>query len=94
MSQINGKTRTATRRPIADASGIVVTAYRAPSFSITELSTWALEILAEHDIRIDSSVFASIFKKRDGALKACATKMLHINRAVGIHAGSLRTPDA
>lgn len=42
---------------IANASGIVVTAYRAPSFSITKRSLWALPILAEQGIRIDSSIF-------------------------------------
>lgn len=42
---------------IADASGIEVTAYRAPSFSIVEKSLWALDILAENGIRIDSSIF-------------------------------------
>lgn len=31
--------------------------YRAPSFSITQRSLWALEILAEQGIRIDSSIF-------------------------------------
>jgi polysaccharide deacetylase family protein (PEP-CTERM system associated) len=34
-----------------------VTAYRAPSFSITAKSLWALDVLAEEGFRIDSSVF-------------------------------------
>ncbi len=34
-----------------------VTAYRAPSFSITNRSLWALEILAEEGFRVDSSIF-------------------------------------
>lgn len=34
-----------------------VVSYRAPSFSITNESLWALEILAEEGIRFDSSVF-------------------------------------
>lgn len=42
---------------IADACGVTVTAYRAPSFSIVEESLWALDILAENDFRIDSSIF-------------------------------------
>ncbi len=46
-----------SREAIADASGVVVTAYRAPSFSITERSWWALEILADHGMQMDSSVF-------------------------------------
>ena len=60
---------------IADASGIVVTAYRAPSFSITEDSIWALEILAEHGIRIDSSIFPISGHDRYGV--ADATKEIH-----------------
>jgi polysaccharide deacetylase family protein (PEP-CTERM system associated) len=31
--------------------------YRAPSFSITDKSRWALEILSEEGIKVDSSVF-------------------------------------
>ncbi|MCS7466774.1 DUF3473 domain-containing protein [Stieleria sp. ICT_E10.1] len=46
-----------SKEAIADASGIKVVAYRAPSFSIVEDSLWALDILAEHDFRIDSSIF-------------------------------------
>lgn len=42
---------------IASASGVAVTAYRAPSFSIVQRSLWALEILAEHGFAIDSSIF-------------------------------------
>lgn len=60
---------------IADASGIVVTAYRAPSFSITERSLWALEILAEHDIRVDSSIFPIGGHDRYGL--ATAEKEIH-----------------
>ena len=46
-----------SKRAIAEASGVEVTAYRAPSFSITARSTWALPILAENGFRIDSSIF-------------------------------------
>jgi len=42
---------------IEDATGQAVTGYRAPSFSITRQSRWALEILAELGFRYDSSVF-------------------------------------
>ncbi len=34
-----------------------VIAYRAPSFSITSQSLWALDILADEDFKIDSSIF-------------------------------------
>jgi len=44
-------------RAIEDAGGSEVTGFRAPTFSITEKSLWAIEILAEEGFRYDSSVF-------------------------------------
>ncbi len=41
---------------LADQTGGPVTTFRAPSFSITRDSTWALEILAEEGFLSDSSV--------------------------------------
>jgi len=38
-------------------SGQAVVAYRAPSFSITRRSLWALGILAEEGFQVDSSIF-------------------------------------
>jgi len=46
-----------SRDLLADIIGEPITAYRAPSFSITRQSLWALDILAEEGFRIDSSVF-------------------------------------
>ena len=46
-----------SRDLLADLIGKPVTAYRAPSFSITDRSAWALEILAEEGFKTDSSVF-------------------------------------
>jgi polysaccharide deacetylase family protein (PEP-CTERM system associated) len=37
--------------------GTKVTSYRAPSFSITQRSKWALDILVQEGFRIDSSIF-------------------------------------
>jgi polysaccharide deacetylase family protein (PEP-CTERM system associated) len=45
------------RDVLQDATGRPVTAYRAPSWSITAQSQWALEILAEEDFAYDSSIF-------------------------------------
>lgn len=45
------------RRAIEDASGVVVKCYRAPSFSVTKKSDWAVEILAEEGFDVDSSIF-------------------------------------
>lgn len=42
---------------LEDAGGVTVHGYRAPSFSVTEKSLWALEVLAELGFRYDSSVF-------------------------------------
>jgi len=45
------------KRAIEDASGQLLTAFRAPSFSITRRSLWALEVLGEEGFTIDSSIF-------------------------------------
>jgi succinoglycan biosynthesis protein ExoA len=42
---------------LEDAIGERVTLYRAPSFSITKDSLWAIDVLIEEGIRIDSSVY-------------------------------------
>lgn len=42
---------------LGDLTGAMVAAYRAPSFSITGESLWALDVLAEEGFRFDSSVF-------------------------------------
>ena len=46
-----------SRNVIEDAIGQQVTAHRAPSFSITKRSFWALDILVQEGFRIDSSIF-------------------------------------
>jgi len=45
------------RSAIEDAAGVAVAGYRAPSYSITKRSLWALAILAEEGFRYDSSIF-------------------------------------
>ena len=45
------------RDVLQDITGERVTAYRAPSFSITRQSLWALDILIEEGFEIDSSVY-------------------------------------
>jgi len=52
--------RADTRRALStieDIAGLRVRAYRAPSFSITARSLWALEILLELGFTADSSIF-------------------------------------
>jgi len=46
-----------SRDVLADLVGHPIAAYRAPSFSITERSLWAIDILTEEGFQIDSSVF-------------------------------------
>ena len=45
------------KRTIEDVSGQVVGGYRAPSFSITKKSLWALDVLVEEGYRYDASIF-------------------------------------
>jgi len=42
---------------IEDAAGVRVSGYRAPSWSITKQSLWALDILAEEGFTYDSSIY-------------------------------------
>lgn len=46
-----------TRSLLEDISGLPVHGYRAPTFSITERTLWAIPILAEEGHRFDSSIF-------------------------------------
>jgi len=46
--------------------GCVIKGYRAPSFSITRESLWALDILAEVGLRYDSSIFPLVAHDRYG----------------------------
>lgn len=46
-----------SKRTLEDILGKKVIGYRAPSYSITEKSLWALKILAEEGYQYDSSIF-------------------------------------
>ena|SRR5215813_3533806 len=46
-----------SRDVIEDISGLKVVGFRAPTFSITSKTLWALEILAEEGFEYDSSIF-------------------------------------
>jgi polysaccharide deacetylase family protein (PEP-CTERM system associated) len=66
------RTRAAFREDVARATGVVaselghrVAGFRAPYFSITRDSLWALDVLAELGLRYDSSVFP-VFNDRYG----------------------------
>lgn len=45
------------RAAIADAAGVEVTGYRAPSYSVVERSLWALDVLVEEGYSFDSSIY-------------------------------------
>lgn len=42
---------------VEDITGQPVLGYRAPTFSVTKETMWALDILSEEDIRYDASIF-------------------------------------
>lgn len=46
-----------SRNVIEDVAGLRVLGFRAPTFSITNRSLWALDILAEEGFEYDSSIF-------------------------------------
>lgn len=46
-----------SRQTIEDVSGTTVVGFRAPTFSITAKSLWALDILADEGFKYDSSIF-------------------------------------
>ncbi|HWR68214.1 MAG TPA: XrtA system polysaccharide deacetylase [Desulfomonilia bacterium] len=48
---------TRARQVLEDATGQPVIGYRAPTYSITEKTMWALQILEEVGFRYDSSIF-------------------------------------
>ncbi len=45
------------RNVLQDILGEAVTAYRAPSFSVTRQSLWALDVLVEEGFLLDSSIY-------------------------------------
>lgn len=51
---------------LSSITGGPILGYRAPSFSITPESEWALDVLAEHGFVYDSSVFPTSFHNRYG----------------------------
>src|SRR5262249_53641034 len=48
------------RDVLQDILGGPVTAYRAPSFSVTRKSLWALDVLIEEGFVLDSSIFPTV----------------------------------
>ncbi|HJT78402.1 MAG TPA: XrtA system polysaccharide deacetylase [Gemmataceae bacterium] len=48
------------RAAVEDALGEPVTLYRAPSFSVTRRSLWALDVLLDEGFRVDSSIYPTL----------------------------------
>ncbi len=46
-----------SRKLLEDLAGRAVVGYRAPTFSITHATAWALDVLTESGLRYDSSIF-------------------------------------
>jgi polysaccharide deacetylase family protein (PEP-CTERM system associated) len=46
-----------SKAALQDAAGVPVEGYRAPSYSVTPRSLWALDVLIEEGFRYDSSIF-------------------------------------
>lgn len=62
-----GRSLAAIRRA-AGGTGEVL-GYRAPAFSLTDASRWALDVLREHGLRYDSSVLPIPVRDRGSALR-------------------------
>lgn len=72
---------------LEDITGCRVTAYRAPSYSITRQSLWALDILCAEGFESDSSIFP-VYHDRYGIPDA----QPHPHRYVGPHGGLWEFP--
>jgi polysaccharide deacetylase family protein (PEP-CTERM system associated) len=68
-----------SRRVIEDITEKPVTSYRAPSFSITSRSLWALDVLGEEGFTSDSSIFP-VHHDRYGI--AAASRFPHVVRTL------------
>ena len=73
-----------SQRLLEDLAGRAVVGYRAPTFSITHRTAWALDVLAEEGFQYDSSVFP-IHHDRYGVPEAPRS----VHRALGPGGASL-----
>jgi polysaccharide deacetylase family protein (PEP-CTERM system associated) len=69
---------------LSHITGLPIKCYRAPCFSITRRSMWAIDVLAEHGIEIDSSIFP-VRHDVYGIPKACR----HVHCVKGTDGSSL-----
>lgn len=69
------------RDVLQDILGERVTAYRAPTFSVTRASLWALDILIEEGFTLDSSIYPTRHDRY--GIPGAAPEPHHIDRAAG-----------
>lgn len=88
-----------TSKYIEDITGIAVTGFRAPDFSIDAKSFWAFEVMCECGIRYDSSIFPlrtkrygisgfergySLFKTPSGNIEELPVSVYELSRPNGL----------
>ncbi len=61
---------------LEELTGEMVFGYRAPSFSITDQTPWALPILVEEGYRYDSSINARFQRSRKIRMQGCAQEII------------------
>jgi len=65
---------------IQDATGQPVTSYRAAGFSITPKEKWAFDILGDHGITVDASLFPGTHGHGGFPLNSCAPFLLRTSQ--------------
>ena len=68
-------------KTLEDLTGNSIIGYRAPSFSITDQTSWAFEIMANQGLKYDSSVFPK--KRRRGGMARAELKPYVIETSSG-----------
>lgn len=64
-----------SKRVLEDLSGSMVCGYRAPSFSITDRTPWALPILVEEGYLYDSSIHTRFQPSENGGMQGCVREV-------------------
>jgi polysaccharide deacetylase family protein (PEP-CTERM system associated) len=64
-----------SKRILEELTGEMVVGYRAPSFSITDLTPWALPILVEEGYLYDSSIYARFQRSEKVTMQRCVREI-------------------
>ena len=65
-----------SKRILEDLTGEMVLGYRAPSFSITDQTSWALPILVEEGYLYDSSIYARFQRSEKTGMQRCVREIV------------------